>query len=99
MVKTITQTVYIVMEAAMQVPSSESASFTRVVIGQLKSDILRQISEDLRGQKLCRALAHLYHYYLHGEEGSRVAGGQPGSTQLTGESCSPSSALQLDSMR
>ncbi|KAK9800826.1 hypothetical protein WJX73_002958 [Symbiochloris irregularis] len=58
----------------------DSSSFTRVVIGQLKADILRQVAEDAQGQKLCRALAHLYHYYLHGEDGGKN-GGEGGSQQ------------------
>lgn len=62
--------------AVVQAEASEAAAgFTRVVIGQLKPDILRQIAEDARGQKLCRALAHLYHYYLHGEEGNQGSKG------------------------
>ena len=62
-----------------QAPFADAASFTRVVIGQLKPDILRQVAEDARGQKLCRALAHLYHYYLHGQEGHQDGeASQPG---------------------
>ncbi|KAL4443930.1 hypothetical protein ABPG75_011667 [Micractinium tetrahymenae] len=50
-------------------------SFTRVVIGDLKPDVLRQIMDDEAGSHICQELAHLYHYYLHGEQGNRAAGG------------------------
>jgi structural maintenance of chromosomes flexible hinge domain-containing protein 1 len=47
-------------------------SFTRVIIGDLKPDILQQLANDAGGAQICRELAHVYHYYLHGEAGNRV---------------------------
>ena len=81
-----------------------SGSFTRVVIGDLKPDVLRQLMDDEEGTRIgqvsvggCNArplspppprrttsrslhvcaqeLAHLYHYYLHGEQGNREGSG------------------------
>lgn len=54
-------------EAAPGAPTA----FTRVVIGDLKPDVLAQLARDEGGQALCRELGHLYHYYLHGEGGNR----------------------------
>ncbi|PRW58303.1 Structural maintenance of chromosomes flexible hinge domain-containing 1 [Chlorella sorokiniana] len=51
-------------------------SFTRVVIGDLKPDVLRQIMDGEQGGHVCQELAHLYHYYLHGEQGNRDGGGK-----------------------
>lgn len=50
----------------------EGSSFTRVVIGDLKPDILQQLADDTGGAHICKELAHVYHYYLHGEGGNRV---------------------------
>lgn len=48
------------------------ASFTRVIIGDLKPEILRQmVGDGEQGPAICQELAHLYHYYLHGETGNR----------------------------
>lgn len=44
-------------------------SFTRVVIGDLKPEVLSAISED-GGLSVLRDLAHLYHYYIHGPKGN-----------------------------
>ena len=55
-------------------------SFTRVLIGQVKPNILRQIADQWAMKQLRRDLGHLYHYYLHGPQGSRShgqAGSQP----------------------
>lgn len=48
------------------------SSFTRVVIADLKPEVLQQISDADRYATVCRDLAHLYHYYLHGEHGNRL---------------------------
>jgi hypothetical protein len=50
-------------------------AFTRVVIGDLKPDVLQQLAADEAGGHLCSELAHLYHYYLHGEGGNRAGAG------------------------
>jgi structural maintenance of chromosomes flexible hinge domain-containing protein 1 len=44
-------------------------SFTRVVVGDLKPDVLSQLAED-GGLGVLRDLAHLYHYYIHGPAGN-----------------------------
>ena len=44
-------------------------SFTRVVIGDLKPEVLGAIAED-GGLSVLRDLAHLYHYYIHGPKGN-----------------------------
>lgn len=56
------------------------SSFTRVMIGQVKPNVLCQIADEPGMQQLCRDLSHLYHYYLHGPQGSRGQrqGGNPG---------------------
>jgi structural maintenance of chromosomes flexible hinge domain-containing protein 1 len=46
-------------------------SFTRVIIGDLKADVIDQLVSDDEGAHICTELAHLYHYYLHGENGNR----------------------------
>jgi hypothetical protein len=48
----------------------DSRSFTRVVIGDLKPDVLAQLQDEAGAQALLRDLAHLYHYYLHGARGN-----------------------------
>lgn len=53
--------------------SAQGGAFTRVIIGDLKPEILQQLTADFDGGQLCRELAHLYHYYLHGEKGNRGA--------------------------
>ena len=47
------------------------AGFTRVIIGELKAEVVRQLAEEAGVRQLCRSLAHLYHYYLHGDPGNR----------------------------
>ena len=51
-------------------PSPESHSFTRVVVAELKPEVLQQITDIDRYEQVCRDLAHLYHYYLHGQYGN-----------------------------
>ena len=46
-----------------------SAHWTRVTVSSLKAPVLQQLAEDRGGTRLCGALAHLYHYYLHGARG------------------------------
>ena len=48
-------------------------TFTRVVISDLKADILQQIRGEA-SENVCRQLAHLYHYYLHGPDGNVPTG-------------------------
>ena len=60
--------------AQSQATSESAASFTRVTIGQLKPAILKQMAEEVKKSHIARTLAHLYHYYLHGERGNRRPG-------------------------
>lgn len=48
----------------------ECHSFTRVIIADLKPEVLQQIADATRYEQVCRDLAHLYHYYLHGHHGN-----------------------------
>jgi hypothetical protein len=50
-------------------------SFTRVLIGDLKPDIMELIMGEEAGRRICQQLAHLYHFYLHGAAGNRHADG------------------------
>ena len=50
--------------------NSSPTMFTRVSIMDLKPDILQELATDRNGQHVCRELAHLYHYYLHGPDGN-----------------------------
>eukprot|EP00775_Hariotina_reticulata_P002831 gene2831-3124_t len=50
--------------------SSSNASFTRVMVHDLKPDVLEQLLDRDNGQSILRDLAHLYHYYLHGAQGN-----------------------------
>jgi hypothetical protein len=49
--------------------SDGAASFTRVLIGNLRPEVLSQLQEEGASQ-LLKDLAHLYHYYLHGVKGN-----------------------------
>ena len=51
-------------------PSSKGHSFTRVIVADLKPEVLQQITDTDRYEQVCRDLAHLYHYYLHGQYGN-----------------------------
>lgn len=51
-------------------PSPQGHSFTRVVVADLKPEVLQQITDVDRYEQVCRDLAHLYHYYLHGQHGN-----------------------------
>ena len=51
-------------------PSFEGPSFTRVIVADLKPEVLQQITDTDRYEQVCRDLAHLYHYYLHGQYGN-----------------------------
>ena len=46
-------------------------SFTRVIIGELKPASLAVVLQEGKSQDLCRELSHVYHYYIHGEQGNR----------------------------
>jgi structural maintenance of chromosomes flexible hinge domain-containing protein 1 len=54
-------------------PSSESSSFTRVVVSGLKPDVIRQFQGEA-AENVCKQLAHMYHYYLHGPDGNVFTG-------------------------
>lgn len=58
---------------------ASGGSFTRVLVCDLKSHILDQVCDETQGQYICRELAHLYHYYLHGEHGNRHGNRNAGS--------------------
>ncbi|KAF8056436.1 SMCHD1 [Scenedesmus sp. PABB004] len=47
-----------------------AASFTRVLIYDLKPDVLAQLCDEDEGAGVLRDLAHLYHYYLHAAGGN-----------------------------
>jgi hypothetical protein len=53
-----------------------SQTFTRVTISNLKQDILDQFQEE-EGASICKQLAHMYHYYLHGAAHMPRAGAEP----------------------
>ena len=42
-----------------------------MVVGNIKPEILQEMADDADGKTLCSQLAHIYHYYLHGQRGSR----------------------------
>eukprot|EP00892_Ulva_mutabilis_P012666 jgi/Ulvmu1/9772/UM056_0012.1 len=48
-------------------------TFTRVTVADIKPDILEQFQGE-EAENVCRQLAHLYHYYLHGPLGNPGAG-------------------------
>jgi hypothetical protein len=52
-----------------------ASTFTRVIVSDLKADILKQLRDEA-ARNVCRQLAHLYHYYLHGAEGNTQDGAQ-----------------------
>lgn len=60
-------------EATTDSHSGESDSFTRVTISNLKPGILKQFTVE-EGANVCRQLAHMYHYYLHGAKGRTAEG-------------------------
>ncbi len=64
---------------AAEAEAGGAGSFTRVMVGQVKQNILGQIADEAGMQQLCRDLSHLYHYYLHGPQGSRGGGRAAGS--------------------
>jgi len=61
---------------AHQVETGATASFTRVVVADLKPEVLAQLVQAPSGSEsggagsICCDLAHLYHYYLHGADGN-----------------------------
>ncbi len=61
-----------IQDELIQNGDGQNEPFTRVIIGDLKPDILQQLADDAGGAQICRELAHVYHYYLHGEGGNRV---------------------------
>ena len=62
-----------VVDSQQAQPQLEGHSFTRVIIADLKPEVLEQIADADRYEQVCRDLAHLYHYYLHGEHGNIVS--------------------------
>ncbi|KAG2443092.1 hypothetical protein HYH02_009506 [Chlamydomonas schloesseri] len=56
-------------------PANDFPSFTRVTITDLRPDVLALMADADSGAAVCRDLAHLYHYYLHGPAGNVGAAG------------------------
>lgn len=75
--------------------AGDAESFTRVIVGDLKPDVLQQLAHDDQGLHICRELAHLYHYYLHGEAGNSSTEAQTGGLLPNGE---PLPAIVLQRM-
>lgn len=48
-------------------------TFTRVTVSDVKPEILEQFQGE-EAEHVCRQLAHLYHYYLHGPSGNTGSG-------------------------
>ncbi|KXZ46758.1 hypothetical protein GPECTOR_41g723 [Gonium pectorale] len=64
--------------------AASPASFTRVTISDLRPDVLALVRDSVSGTAVCRDLAHLYHYYLHGpagNTGARAPGGAAGGAR------------------
>ena len=61
------------------------AHFTRVVVGALKPAALAALAADRKGERTAAALAHLYHYYLHGPAGRGGGGGGGGGGTSGGD--------------
>lgn len=55
--------------AAGWVKQEHEGTFTRVTVADIKPDILQQFQGE-EAENVCRQLAHLYHYYLHGPQGN-----------------------------
>ncbi len=51
--------------------SAAPGSFTRVLIYDLKPEVLAELCDEDDGASILRDLAHLYHYYLHGAKGNQ----------------------------
>lgn len=41
-----------------------------MLVYELKDEVLEQLSDVDKGATILRDLAHLYHYYMHGEQGN-----------------------------
>lgn len=50
---------WVAEEASGEGRGLDSSSFTRVVVGDLKPDVLAQIMDDVEGAIICQELAHL----------------------------------------
>lgn len=51
----------------------QDSTFTRVTVADVKPEILDQFQGE-EAENVCRQLAHLYHYYLHGPSGNSGTG-------------------------
>lgn len=88
---------WVAAEADTDKPSEDGGgsgggSFTRIMVGQVKQSVLRQIADDAGMQQVCRDLSHLYHYYLHGPKGNRGSasgGGGGGSSSPARDGSQP----------
>lgn len=63
-------TASVLPDAAGTAAGSAGSSFTRVLVYELKPDVLAQLNDGDEGRGVLRDLAHLYHYYLHGPAGN-----------------------------
>ena len=53
--------------------SGSRRSFTRLLVSDLKPDVVAQVQSQESCQQICSELAHIYHFYLHGTEGFSTA--------------------------
>ena len=72
--------------------AQDSSSFTRVIVSGLKPDVLQHFDGGA-AENVCRQLAHLYHYYLHGPDGNC----NPGVALASSEGMSATSQMPLSS--
>lgn len=75
--------------------ASAGPAFTRVIITNLKDRVLDSLRSE-HSDRVCRHLAHLYHYYLHGSQGN-VADAPP--AKLPGGQVRPTIRVQFIEQR
>ena len=64
------QAVQAVVEETAECRGGNEASFTRLTISELKEEIADQIKDKYSCEQICRELAHIYHFYIHGSKGT-----------------------------
>ena len=65
-----------ILQAVDGEKTRSKASFTRLTVSELKGDIVKQIKDKYSCEQICRELAHIYHFYVHGATRSPVVGGE-----------------------